>query len=118
MVTISLLYPSLPPDYRLDVGDAARRALTRFVGRRSYLYNWTSLFGLSFKEALLMRLAYIVSYVVLFLYETAAIIAWIRQLPAPPRSVLVVAASVLLTLTYGISSWPGISWSWADRALY
>ncbi|MCJ1384632.1 hypothetical protein MMC17_007750 [Xylographa soralifera] len=74
-----------------------------------YLYTWYNLSKLSYTDTILMRLGYVLSYILLLLFETIAIVTWLRQLPAPPRSILMAGVVLVLGLTYSMRSLPELS---------
>ncbi|MCJ1388436.1 hypothetical protein MMC18_001283 [Xylographa bjoerkii] len=76
---------------------------------RRYRHKWNDLLGLSYTDALLMRIGYVLSYILLLFLETVAIATWLRELPAPPRSVLVASIVLLLGLTYSLGTTPPVS---------
>lgn len=57
--------------------------------------------SLSFGDALLIRLVYVLSYCLLLLYEVTAIAIWFRQLPRPPRGLLSAVVLVMLAVFWG-----------------
>ena len=65
--------------------------------------------SLSFYEALLMRLIYVLSYIILLALETLAFIKGHKRIPMPSRSLLSAAAVLMLALVWG-SSQMGVSW--------
>lgn len=67
------------------------------------------LWSLPFYEALLMRLIYVFSYIILLALETFAFIKGHKRIPMPSRSLLSAAAVLMLALVWG-SSQMGVSW--------
>lgn len=67
------------------------------------------LWSLPFYEALLMRLIYVFSYIILLALETLAFIKGHKRIPRLSRSLLSAAAVLMLALVWG-SSQMGVSW--------
>ena len=69
-------------------------------------YTWYKLPKLSYTDAVLMRVGYVLSYILLLAFESMTIAAWLQQLPASPRSVLVAGVVLSLGVLYSIQSLP------------
>ena len=55
----------------------------------------------AFRDALLIRLAFVLSYFTVFVLETASIIMWMRTLPHPPKSSFWIVLVLIFALAWG-----------------
>lgn len=115
--------PTLQPPPRQDEPVSIGKTLEKALGivltptqtqllcdRLRVLYlDIRELWSLPFYEALLMRLIYVLSYIILLALETLAFIKGHKRIPMPSRSLLSAAAVLMLALVWG--SWQmGVSW--------
>ena len=82
------------------------RKIPHFQGLEWYLKNlWYEVHRhskLPFREALLVRLSYVVSYLLLFLVEAVVLVSHLRVLPQLPKSTLCAGLLLLLALAWSL----------------
>ena len=75
------------------------------------LYRDTrEIWSLPFREALLMRCMYVLSYAILFAYELLALIRGHKRIPIPSRFFLSALALLALAVIWGASLGGGFGW--------
>ena len=62
---------------------------------------------LTFRDALLLRLGYVVSYLLLFLVEAVALVSYLRALPQLPKSTLWAGLLLLLAVVWSLEARSG-----------
>ena len=70
---------------------------------RKIQYDQRQLSRLSFRDALLVRLCYVISYCLLLFFEVSAIAVWLAEVPRPPRALLIGAVMLVLAVIWGLS---------------
>lgn len=74
--------------------------LRRFI--RDIRHDLRQCSSLSVRDALLVRLGYVISYCLLLFYEVISVAVWLSELPKPPRALLGGAVAVVLAVLWAL----------------